>query len=267
MPLEAELLNAILEKPDEDAPRLACADWCEHQNDPALKARAEFIRAQLELVSAADLLSHEDWYFLSSRATDLLTAHRLRWDVELNSLVNDRSYHRGFIELVMLPASAFLARAPALFALAPIRHLDLVEAHHCAAELFASPYLDRILSLSLKRCALDDADLSLLAASRHLGELRWLSLAENEFGIEGIEALARSPGLNKLVHADFQGNRVDPGEQCSVDNDLIMDRLMPEAGEALERRFGRLVWLHTTGDTLKEAALDRFALHRGQPVA
>jgi uncharacterized protein (TIGR02996 family) len=46
--LRAALIAAILQAPDDDAPRLICADWFEEQGDEASVARAEFIRIQVE---------------------------------------------------------------------------------------------------------------------------------------------------------------------------------------------------------------------------
>ena len=38
------LLDAIRERPDDDLPRLALADWCMEQPDEATQARGEFIQ-------------------------------------------------------------------------------------------------------------------------------------------------------------------------------------------------------------------------------
>src|SRR5262249_28446774 len=46
MPDEAQFLQAILEDPDSDAPRLVFADWLEEHGN---ELRASFIRAQIEL--------------------------------------------------------------------------------------------------------------------------------------------------------------------------------------------------------------------------
>ena len=68
----------------------------------------------------------------------------------------------------------FLAKAPELYRRAPILHLNLTEVRAVAAELFASPHLARIESLSLAGNGLGDAEVALLAGSRHLGNLTWL---------------------------------------------------------------------------------------------
>jgi uncharacterized protein (TIGR02996 family) len=52
---ERSLLDAVLENPDDDLPRLVYADWLDENGDPK---RAEFIRAQIAL----SLLENEDGY-------------------------------------------------------------------------------------------------------------------------------------------------------------------------------------------------------------
>ena len=53
-------LHNIKEDPEEDAPRLALADWLQERGDP----RGEFIRAQVE---ATRLLNQEDPWYASMR--------------------------------------------------------------------------------------------------------------------------------------------------------------------------------------------------------
>ena len=46
---ESALLTAIIEHPDEDTPRLVYADWLdEHATSAAQRARAEYIRLEIE---------------------------------------------------------------------------------------------------------------------------------------------------------------------------------------------------------------------------
>ena len=53
MDQQSELLKAVLENADGDAPRLAYADWCASQPEEALRAHGEFIRLQMEIGSTA----------------------------------------------------------------------------------------------------------------------------------------------------------------------------------------------------------------------
>jgi uncharacterized protein (TIGR02996 family) len=46
---DADLVQGVLDSPEDDAPRLVYADWLEDRGDPDSLARAEFIRVQIEL--------------------------------------------------------------------------------------------------------------------------------------------------------------------------------------------------------------------------
>ena len=48
------LLAAVIDAPDDDLPRLAYADWLEERGDAAGRARASFIRLQIELARLAE---------------------------------------------------------------------------------------------------------------------------------------------------------------------------------------------------------------------
>jgi uncharacterized protein (TIGR02996 family) len=260
MPEESELLRAVLERPDEDAPRLAYAAWCHGQNDEPTKARAEFIRCQITLANVELGAERQPVYPLRYLSETLTHTYRGAWGQPLASLCDGYEFDRGFVELVRLSARHFLERAPRLFSLAPIRHLTLTDVRPDAAALFASPHLQGIRSLDLDRCELGDAQVGLLAASPHLAQLRWLSLAENRIGLPGAEALAQAKDLPSLAYANFYGNEVELNEKYSYDSGLVMDSFMPEAGLALERRRGRLRWLHHEATSIANAIPNRFRI-------
>src|SRR6516162_306803 len=67
-------LATILERPDDDAPRLVFADWLEEHGE---SARAEFIRVQIELAAGPSEAHRRS--FLKRREKDLLQAHRKEW--------------------------------------------------------------------------------------------------------------------------------------------------------------------------------------------
>lgn len=256
------LLAPVLERPDADGPRVAYADWCASQSDPPTQARAEFIRGSIELFRTSASLSHEPRLRLTLRVETLEQAHREAWLRPLAGLVDDARFDRGFVELVALPAQRFLSLAPQIFAQAPVRHLRLTEARASLRELAASPYLDAIRSLDLCENGLTDADVALLAASPHIANIRWLSLGYNEIGIDGAEALATSPYLRDLRYASLSGNPVDPCEKYSPNDHMIADTWLPEAGELLEQRHGRIPWLHIQGETVFDAIPSRFRIGR-----
>jgi uncharacterized protein (TIGR02996 family) len=51
---EEALLQAVLEHPDDDGPRLAYAEWAERQPEESIRARAAFIRAQIAILRMDD---------------------------------------------------------------------------------------------------------------------------------------------------------------------------------------------------------------------
>src|SRR5262245_44983871 len=91
----ASFLEEIIARPDDDTPRLVCADWFEDNGDPD---RAEFIRAQIERAKLAP--GDDRDAELRDREEALLTAHRPRWDGPLSDLACETVYRRGFVEAV-----------------------------------------------------------------------------------------------------------------------------------------------------------------------
>src|SRR5688500_7506010 len=68
------LLRAIIETPDDDAPRLVYADWLDEHGQPD---QAEFIRLQCERNRHPQ--SDDHWKELGARCAQLLSANGHRW--------------------------------------------------------------------------------------------------------------------------------------------------------------------------------------------
>ena len=258
--MNERLLRAVLEEPDDDAPRLAYAAWCSAQTEPAEKARGEFIRTQIRLAALGEDGPLELRNDLGYEEQKLRRAYARVWAGELASLTDEYFFHRGFAAMAVLPARRFLEAGPRLFSLAPIRHLNMTDAAAAAAELFASPLLLPIRSMGLDDCGLRDSDMRALTESSRLPALRWLSLANNRLSLEGAEILAASALGKRLIYANLHGNPVDPGELYSLDDGRVVGAWLPEEGLGLERRHGRLAWLHSSGDTIWNLVPDRFRL-------
>src|SRR5262245_55153491 len=116
---EGALLQAILDAPDEDVPRLVYADWLEERGAAQSSARAEFIRVQLALEQLPE--DDERRTEVRARAQALLAEHEQAWVGPLRQWVRGWEFRRGLVERVEIDASVFLARADELFRLAPIR--------------------------------------------------------------------------------------------------------------------------------------------------
>ena len=250
---EEAALRAVLERPDDDAPRLAYAELMDQRKDE----RGEFIRRQLR---AAQATTTQQKTLRSNEADWLLTKHRSKWSQEVKGIADEYEFHRGFIAFVSLPARFFLEKAARLLAAAPIQHLDLIDAKPCMSELLGSAHLRRMRSLSLDQSGLDNEDMKQLAASPNLGALRWLSLGYNAITLPGVVELAKSTALPKLRYANFGGNPVDPGEQHANDQGIIVESWMPSSGEWLEEEYGPLPWLHCPAKTTNDIPPDRFAM-------
>jgi uncharacterized protein (TIGR02996 family) len=111
-----ELLAAVYEAPDDDAPRAVYADWLQEQGDP----RGEYIALELGTATRA----------AKARAKALLTAHADPWLEPLRGalLKSSVKWRRGFPSAGQLAAQRSRADAEAILhvpALATLRRLGL----------------------------------------------------------------------------------------------------------------------------------------------
>src|SRR6266702_3050247 len=95
-------LQAIIEAPDDDTPRLIYADWLEERGDP----RGEFIRVQCALTNLNE--TDERWSPQKHRERQLLAQYGTEWAGMLTGLVEEYEFRRGFVEYVSMAAPTFL---------------------------------------------------------------------------------------------------------------------------------------------------------------
>jgi uncharacterized protein (TIGR02996 family) len=208
-------LEAILQDPDDDTPRLVFADWLEEQGDSPSAVRAEFIRVQCMLAGGPPPPRRIE---LQRRQQEILEEYSDEWAHPIRELVRNWNFHRGFIDEIALWSEAFLAWADWLFRHAPIQHVRLwshfvpvnIQPLSMAA-LADSEHLRRLRSLHLNANRLESRDVRALVVSEHLTSLTSLSLAYNRIGDSGIRALAGSPLLGRLEHLNLRGNDVGAG--------------------------------------------------------
>jgi uncharacterized protein (TIGR02996 family) len=242
---DAALLKAILEAPDDDALRLAYARWSQEQGDEVSVARAELIRAQIGLEQMdPEVVRTGGAYVTEVRVKELIDRYGAAWAGALAEWVEKFYFVRGFVGWMKLSARSFLDHGERILALAPVQHVDLTAVRDVDESLFDSPLLDGIRSLSMNDCGLYDLHVQMLAASEHVTNLRWLSVADNHLTLAAAEAIAASPHLRNLRFAEFGGNVADPVEQLGVDSGIVVVSWMPPAGKELEERFGPQAWLH-----------------------
>ncbi len=245
MPENEALLRAVLDNPDDDAPRLAYADWCALQPEEASVARAEFIRGQIELAHMpAEMVEHGLAYHQQSRMDALYARYAHTWTEPLAPFVKSYRFQRGFVELVVLEAGSLLQNGSRIFEAAPVRHVDLHGVRNVSEELFSSPSLARLRSLAMDDCGLYTFHIRLLAASGVTADLCWLSVAKNHLDLDAARALAASPYCKNLEFASFDENPVDPCEQLGWDSGVVVSAWLPPPGEELEKEYGYLPWLH-----------------------
>ena len=135
------LLRAICENPDDDTLRLVFADWLQENDD---EARAEFIRAQIEL---SQHTPHTiPWFECSTRARELSAIHESRWRIEVPSdpALDWREFRRGFLEkLRVFDFDAFEALAGQIFAATPLLEVHIGGPWRLSA-LSKLPHLNRL---------------------------------------------------------------------------------------------------------------------------
>jgi uncharacterized protein (TIGR02996 family) len=114
------ILRAVLDNPDDDAPRLVYADWLEDNGEPG---RAEFIRAQCERAR----LPRGDGRraALRARERELLARHGLELAGPLRPWLAGAGYRRGLPESVTVPPNVYLEHAGDIVRLAPVRRFRL----------------------------------------------------------------------------------------------------------------------------------------------
>lgn len=244
------LSDAVINNPEPDAPRTEYARAVR----PIDPDRASLIETQIAITASfrarrpgierRELFAQEDL---------LLTRNKERWTSNVMALGwIDRAYMlRGFVESVRVSARDFLDGAEHLYAIAPILHVDFIDAKPLMQKLVASRFIERLHSLGFLLNGLDDDDVAALAGSPLVANVRRLDLNRNRIGLRGLEALCSSPHLKSLRYLGFSQNQVsDPTPQIA-ETDPITQRVLqiatPALGQELMRRFGSKAWLTADG--------------------
>lgn len=236
---EAALLKAVIDHPDDDAPRLAYADWCDRRGDP----RGRFIRVQLELAKVRFKRDSPMRRPLMDESMELLEQHGQEWMPRKNPHIVDCEMNRGFVAGVTMNAASFLEHFVDLSALYPIQLLSVEKMAHHARAVLTSPHLRRIFSLYASHGNITDDDTKAFSQSPFVTNIWWLGLSNNSVSQEGVEALITSPYLKNLRFVGLEGNPCNPVETAGFDQGCLVDIQMPEAGRKLETRFGPIKWL------------------------
>jgi uncharacterized protein (TIGR02996 family) len=248
-------LQAIIEAPDDDTPRLVYSDWLEEQGN---NSRAEFIRLQCELARLSEGDPRRPT--LEARERELLAAYQKEWVGPFRQWTEAWEFRRGFIDTITARLDVLLDHAEELFRAAPLRqatfrpekiqfqkHVTLPRSQPrprsvrfsaaCAyltrlsalavtytdlgdpgvAALAAAPGPFRLCRLCLLHNQISDAGVQFLAASPHFPLLTSLQLWDIPIGTAGAEALARSQHITHLTELDFSSTGIgDNGVEALV---------------------------------------------------
>ncbi len=197
------LLQTILAKPNEDAPRLIYADWLEEQGGESEVARAEFIRVQCDLAR----LRYDDDLCSDLRAREyrLLSKYHSEWKEGFRNLL----FRRGFLEKYLPDTPEdFLEESPELFAKNPIQDLTLkFETEPGWGESVAtSPLLQRVTTLRLVYSSMEDGltieDFVAVVSSKHLTNLETLDASGgHDFRNDGILEILGTRGRSEPIRS------------------------------------------------------------------
>jgi uncharacterized protein (TIGR02996 family) len=203
-------LEAILEDPDDDTPRLIFADWLEEQSDPDLAARGELVRLQCELASWVPDLDRRTR--LQERERLLIEQHQDAWLGGLRTYCRAYRFERGLVQAALqarrLIGVRFAAAAAGLLRSAWVETIRLEGAARHLPALAAAPHLAAVRALDLGGSELDDKGLSVLLSSPHLAGLRRLDLDNNRVTDAGFRALLASPHLGRITRLDLRNNQL-----------------------------------------------------------
>jgi uncharacterized protein (TIGR02996 family) len=227
-------LQAIIESPDDDGPRLVYADWLEDHSEPE---RAEFIRVQCELARLPEDTPQRAR--LAAREQALLGEHGRAWARPLPGWATSWEFRRGFVEGVTASPEAFLAHADSLFRASPIRrvtfqtaalqlarpHLVFPSAGPLLPRLTACPHLARLSAIGFPHNLIGDDGVAALASSRCLGRLSLLDLRSNALTEAGVVALAGSANCSGLATLLLASNRIGPAGAWSLARSPHLTRL------------------------------------------
>jgi hypothetical protein len=229
---------------------LILADWLEEHGGPADLARAEFVRAEIELARLpGEDPRRPEW---GSRSMKLQARHQGEWLGPLYKLASCW-FWRGLLSIEIRPGQLFsrvvtdwMEGEDAAW-LTGLRVNGLTM--HGARRLARRPFLAGITSLGV-RGDLGDAGVVALAASPHLSSLRCLELGSNYLQDAGVQALVSSPHLANLTRLSLSFTAVGSPGAATLANSPHLDRLadldltangsLPETegAAALRRRFG-----------------------------
>ncbi len=249
-------LAAIWKAPEENLPRLIYADYLDERNDPL----GQFIRIQCALEDCT-ISSSRRWELRQFEA-EYLSRYGTIWAKPLEGLVTGYAFRRGFIEMVRMEARTFLARAPLLFQLAPVRHIQFLDLGSSAEKVFHSSWLHQLSTLTIY-AQHGGAQLGNLLENISLPRLTTFNLGRNSLGSLGLRYLMRSEGFPALETLYLHENEIsDSGTELITRSKYFpkLKRLHLEQNDLTSRTLAYLA-LAQKENPIQEIYLARNQLH------
>jgi uncharacterized protein (TIGR02996 family) len=289
MDVQAAILAAIADRPDDDTPRLAYADWLDDHAadlpDPdAARARADFIRVQCEVKRLEHLPSalQQGYADLYRRQDHLLTHHRRALLGPLADALgpHDAVFDRGFVTKIELDANAFLKHSGTLASLNPRPDISVFVAERNARrEFMQSADLGIVTEAHWEPAFIAPEGINpLLAASRpRWDRLRLLNLADNRIEDLGLRSLAGSDRYPVLTELEISGNRITDEGIRSLVTSLLWPQLRvlllrgnPMSDEGVDVLVGApptaLQYLNVAGTAITRHGQQRLLRRKGWKV-
>jgi uncharacterized protein (TIGR02996 family) len=199
------LLLTILDRPDDDAPRLVFADWLEEQGEP----QAELIRVQCEWAHLDKGDPRRG--ALERREGELRQIYDPVWFGPLRENNISGKFRRGFLQVKVKGIRRFLELAERLLSRPWVLHVELEDkraGREALVALVNSPYFVRLRGLDLSGSRLGNEGVNLLTRARTPCRLTHLDLSNNQISTNAVRALTESLDLSHLLELRLSGNGI-----------------------------------------------------------
>jgi uncharacterized protein (TIGR02996 family) len=208
---EEAFVQAVLETPDDDAPRLIYADWLDDHGDP----RGTFIRLQCEIARLPEEDPRREALAAQAKPLEEQLRAALRqkvrpgWARKIPAwlLREPCTFERGFIAGTTTAVGKFVKGAEALYSAVPLQHLRIRSLRFPSLEgLLKLPLLERLRTLDLSGNRVGNNGAAILAAAPGLRGLTALNLRDTKLRGEAGVSLGGSPHLANLTRLNLRGN-------------------------------------------------------------
>lgn len=218
------MLDEIIARPDDMGVRRMYAQSI-LGSDPV---RSELIDTQLDIREALRRGQPAD----PTKGREAVAKHGAAWAGQVAKLVDRYAFWGGFVEEVVVSASA-MANLAAAAKQAPIRHVRVLNLGGKAPQIPAE--VIGLVGLDVGEQQLGDAAVAAIAAAPWAQRLRYLRIAGNPCGVVGVKTLA---GLKELRFVDATETNAPlvvrsedwDGSNARVDFTAVREKLVGELG-------------------------------------